>query len=47
MAYATEVYEYNKLVIEGALRPSLVQRFSKVAETFNDPVSPLQLESEI
>lgn len=38
MAYAREVYEYNKLVIEGALRPSLVQRFAKVATQFNDAV---------
>lgn len=36
MAYAREVYEYNKLVIEGALRPSLIQRFAKVAQKFND-----------
>ncbi|KAL1389145.1 hypothetical protein pipiens_012592 [Culex pipiens pipiens] len=26
MAYAREVYEYNKLINEGAMRPSLVQR---------------------
>lgn len=38
MAYAREVYEYNKLVIEGALRPSLVQRFATVATKFNDLV---------
>lgn len=38
MAYAREVYEYNKLVIAGALRPSLVQRFAKVATQFNDTV---------
>lgn len=36
MAYASEVYNYNKLVIEGAFRPSLVQRFAKVAQMFND-----------
>lgn len=39
MAYAREVYEYNKMVIEGAHRPSLVQRFAAVAEKFNDTVS--------
>lgn len=39
MAYAREVYAYNKVIIEGALRPSLVQKFSQVAESFNDPVS--------
>lgn len=38
MAYAREVYEYNKLVIEGAVRPSLVQRFAQVAQKFNDTV---------
>lgn len=36
MAYAREVYEYNKLISEGAMRPSLVQRFAHVAESFND-----------
>ncbi|XP_050082898.1 nuclear pore complex protein Nup93-1-like [Anopheles aquasalis] len=36
MAYAAEVHDYNKLVCEGAMRPSLVQRFAQVAETFND-----------
>lgn len=36
MAYAREVFEYNKLVIEGAMRPSLVQRFAKTAAQFND-----------
>lgn len=39
MVYAREVYAYNKVIIEGALRPSLVQKFSQVAESFNDPVS--------
>lgn len=39
MAYACEVYEYNRLVIEGGLRPNLVERFSKVAKQFNDTVS--------
>lgn len=36
MAYAREVYDYNKIVIEGALKPNLVHKFSKVAEEFND-----------
>lgn len=39
MAYAREVHEYNKLVCEGAMRPSLIQRFAQVAESFNDSVS--------
>lgn len=39
MAYACEVYEYNKLVIAGGLRPNLVERFSKIAQQFNDMVS--------
>ncbi|KFB38186.1 AGAP003459-PA-like protein [Anopheles sinensis] len=38
MAYAREVHEYNKLICEGAMRPSLIQRFAQVAETFNDSV---------
>ncbi|XP_055389893.1 nuclear pore complex protein Nup93-1 [Condylostylus longicornis] len=36
MAYAREVFDYNKLVIEGVLRPNLVQKFGKIVETFND-----------
>uniref|UniRef100_A0A7G3AGN5 Nuclear pore protein n=1 Tax=Lutzomyia longipalpis TaxID=7200 RepID=A0A7G3AGN5_LUTLO len=36
MAYAKEVLEYNRLVIEGVLRPNLVQKFALVAEEFND-----------
>uniref|UniRef100_A0A1L8DX32 Nuclear pore protein n=1 Tax=Nyssomyia neivai TaxID=330878 RepID=A0A1L8DX32_9DIPT len=36
MAYAKEVLEYNRVVIEGVLRPNLVQKFSMVAEEFND-----------
>lgn len=43
MAYAREVYEYNKLVIEGAARPSLVQKFAQVAEKFNDTVCSINL----
>lgn len=38
MAYACEVYEYNKLVIAGGHRPNLVERFSKIATQFNDTV---------
>lgn len=41
MAYAREVYEYNRLVIEGALRPNLVQKFARVAEDFKDAVSSM------
>lgn len=41
MAYAREVGEYNKLVIGGAMRPSLVQKFGDVATKFNDSVSCL------
>ena len=37
MAYAREVYEYNAIVIKGAFRPNLVQKFAKVAATFEDP----------
>lgn len=36
MAYAREVVEYNKLLIDGSMRPSLVQKFAQVAESFND-----------
>lgn len=38
MAYAREVAEYNKLIINGSMRPSLVQKFSDVATKFNDSV---------
>lgn len=38
MAYAREVYDYNRLVLDGSLRPSLVQRFATVAQAFNDTV---------
>lgn len=38
MAYAREVYEYNRLVLDGSMRPSLVQKFTAVALTFNDTV---------
>uniref|UniRef100_A0A1B0G339 Nuclear pore protein n=1 Tax=Glossina morsitans morsitans TaxID=37546 RepID=A0A1B0G339_GLOMM len=36
MAYAREVYDYNVVVIKGAFRPNLVQKFSKVAKNFKD-----------
>uniref|UniRef100_A0A6B2EA94 Nuclear pore protein n=1 Tax=Phlebotomus kandelakii TaxID=1109342 RepID=A0A6B2EA94_9DIPT len=36
MAYAREVLEYNRVIFEGVLRPNLVQKFSLVAEEFND-----------
>lgn len=38
MAYAREVYDYNKLVIDGSSRPSLVHKFAAVAQGFNDTV---------
>lgn len=38
IAYAKEVYDYNKLVIEGSYRPNLVQKFATVAAGFNDSV---------
>lgn len=37
MAYAREVYDYNAIVIKGAFRPNLVQKFAKIAHTFDDP----------
>lgn len=36
IAYAREVTEYNRIVLENGMRPSLVQKFAKVAENFND-----------
>lgn len=36
IAYAKEVYDYNKCLLEGGLRPNLIQKFAKIAETFND-----------
>lgn len=39
MAYVKEVLDYNKLIIEGALRPNLVQKFTNIAAGFNDAVS--------
>lgn len=38
MAYACEVYEYNRFIIAGDQRPNLVQRFMKIAKQFNDTV---------
>ena len=36
MAYAKQVVDYNKNVVQGMIRPSLVDKFSQVAETLND-----------
>lgn len=37
MAYAREVCTYNRLCLDGAMRPSLVQKFATVAQSqFND-----------
>ncbi|XP_063234645.1 nuclear pore complex protein Nup93-like isoform X2 [Bacillus rossius redtenbacheri] len=36
MAYAKQITEYNKLVIQGVVRPSLVDKFFEVAESLND-----------
>lgn len=36
MAYVRVVHEYNKLVAEGAIRPSLIQMFANTVNTFND-----------
>lgn len=36
MAYAKQVHQHNKIVMQGAKRPSLVQKFSIVADEFND-----------
>lgn len=38
IAYAKEIYDYNKLVIEGSYRPNLVQKFASIAAGFNDSV---------
>lgn len=35
-AYVREVYNYNKVITEGGIRSSLIQKFAKVAESFND-----------
>lgn len=39
IAYACEVFEYNKLIIGGYRRPNLVENFTKIAAQFNDTVS--------
>lgn len=39
MAYAKEVIDYNNRVIQGAVRPQLVQKFASAAESFNNLVS--------
>lgn len=37
MGYAREVFAYNRLILDGAMRPSLVQKFAAVAQAqFND-----------
>lgn len=38
MAYAQCIIEYNKCVIDGAVRPNLIKKFSSVAASFNDQV---------
>jgi nuclear pore complex protein Nup93 len=38
MAYAKQVTDYNKVVVQGVIRPSLVDKFSQVAESLNDKV---------
>jgi len=39
MAYAKEVVAYNNLIVRGAVRPQLVDKFAKAAEAFNNAVS--------
>ncbi|KAK3908994.1 Nuclear pore complex protein Nup93 [Frankliniella fusca] len=36
VAYAKEVIDYNDRVIQGAVRPQLVNKFAKAAESFNN-----------
>lgn len=43
MAYAKEIFEYNRLVIDGSPRPSLVQKFATVAAGFNDTVNKTKI----
>jgi nuclear pore complex protein Nup93 len=38
MAYAKQVIDYNKLVVQGVIRPSLIDKFSQVADSLNDKV---------
>jgi nuclear pore complex protein Nup93 len=38
MAYAKQVTDYNKVVVQGVIRPSLVDKFSQVADTLSDKV---------
>ena len=38
MAYAKQVTDYNKIVVQGVIRPSLVDKFSQVADSLNDKV---------
>lgn len=37
MAYAQVVHQHNKNVLQGAMKPLLTQKFSQVADNFNDP----------
>ncbi|KAJ9579367.1 hypothetical protein L9F63_024525, partial [Diploptera punctata] len=36
MAYAKQVVDYNQTVVQGVIRPSLVDKFSQVADYLND-----------
>lgn len=38
MAYAKEVIDYNNRIIQGVVRPLLVQKFATAAESFNNLV---------
>jgi nuclear pore complex protein Nup93 len=38
MAYAEQVIDYNKFVVQGVIRPSLLDKFSQVAGGLNDKV---------
>lgn len=38
MAYAKEVIDYNNRIIQGVVRPQLVQKFATAAESFNNLV---------
>ena len=36
LAYAREIFNYNNIILKGASRPNLVQKFAHVAEEFGD-----------
>lgn len=36
MAYAREIYNYNNMILKGASRPNLVQKFGIISEEFGD-----------